>query len=67
MTVDLKIRMLQNDAENLRQAAEVANLSQAAYVRRLLGMAEPPTRGGAGRGQGRKRKPVEAAEAVQAC
>ena len=42
-------------------------MSQAAYVRRRLGMAEPPARGGAGRGQGRKRKPVEAAEAVQAC
>lgn len=65
MTVDLKIRMVEHDAETLRQAAGRENLSQAAYVRRQLGMAEPPTRGGAGRGQGRKRKPAEAAEAVQ--
>ena len=70
MTVDLKIRMVPGDAERLRREAEEANLSQAAYVRQRLGMAEPPTRGGAGRGQGRKplklSRPAEAAEAVEA-
>lgn len=64
MTVDIKIRVVEDDAAKLANRAKAAGVSQACIVRRALGFREPPVRGGVRPGQGRKPKTIEAIEAA---